>query len=153
MEIILEGNLFLKIDTVITNPPFGCSKNEGIDTLFINYADKILKGQGKIFSVHKTSTRDYLEKICEEVLDRDFEVLMEFDFEVPYTEFDKDDLKKWTKSQEDPKKKPKGKFKPKPQQHKKEVDFVKCDLIMWSARKKTTQKEPKNDLIEKLSDN
>ena len=152
LETILAGNLFLKIDTVITNPPFGCSKNEGIDAEFIMYADKVLKGKGKIFSIHKTSTREYLEKFCEEGLDRDFEVLMEFDFEIPFTEFDKEDMKKWTKANEDPKKKSKTKHgnKQKMQVHKKELDYCKCDLIMWSARQKTKIVETKIDLNDNL---
>lgn len=50
---IQEG---ISVDTVITNPPFGASKNEGIDVNFIEFADRICPN-GNIYSIHKTSTR------------------------------------------------------------------------------------------------
>jgi len=59
LEKILNDDKEMKIDYVITNPPFGASKNGGIDVMFIKFADKILNGKGTIFSIHKSSTRNY----------------------------------------------------------------------------------------------
>ena len=48
-----------KFDTVIMNPPFG-TKNTGIDLLFLRLALSL--STNVIYSLHKTSTRKFLEK-------------------------------------------------------------------------------------------
>ena len=131
-ESTIEKQKENNVETVITNPPFGASKNEGIDIEFIDFADKICKG-GNIYSIHKTSTRGYLEKHAD-ILGRHFEVQYEFDFEIPFTDFEKEDLKNWSKNNQQQKKNNKG-HKPKLQQHKKEIDYCKCDLILWKLKK------------------
>lgn len=74
----------------------------------------------------------YLEKVAEK-LDRELEVMMEFEFEIPLTVFDKEDMKQWAEKNNESKKKKGGKFsKSKPQKHKKEVDYCQCDLLQWS---------------------
>jgi predicted RNA methylase len=97
--LTLLSSLGVKIDTVVTNPPFGCSKNEGIDVEFIKFAHQICP-DGPIYSIHKTTTRNFLQKVADG-LDRDFEVCLEFDFEIPFTDFDREDLKKWKMSHDD----------------------------------------------------
>ena len=47
-----------KFDTVIMNPPFG-TKNNGIDLLFLRLATSL--ATGAIYSLHKTSTRKFLQ--------------------------------------------------------------------------------------------
>nr|CAG4638685.1 EOG090X0BVL [Cyclestheria hislopi] len=51
-----------KFDTVVMNPPFGTKHNKGLDTLFIEIALKCVKNTGVIYSLHKTSTREYFNK-------------------------------------------------------------------------------------------
>ena len=48
-----------QVDLVVMNPPFG-TKEEGIDTKFLEVAMEICCGS--IYSMHKSSTRPYLEK-------------------------------------------------------------------------------------------
>jgi putative methylase len=40
------------------NPPFGTKNNTGIDLQFVQVALGVLKPNGSIYSLHKTSTRD-----------------------------------------------------------------------------------------------
>ncbi|PRP80636.1 methyltransferase-like protein 5-like [Planoprotostelium fungivorum] len=51
------------IDTVIMNPPFGTRK-QGADMMFVQKALTIAKTA--VYSLHKTSTREYILKKCEE---------------------------------------------------------------------------------------
>lgn len=48
-----------RFDTVIMNPPFG-TKTANIDMVFLHYACKI--ATGAIYTLHKSSTRDFIEK-------------------------------------------------------------------------------------------
>lgn len=48
-----------EFDTVIMNPPFG-TKTKGIDMVFLEVASKVAKHA--IYSLHKSSTRDYILK-------------------------------------------------------------------------------------------
>uniref|UniRef100_A0A6G1SKQ3 Methyltransferase-like protein 5 n=1 Tax=Aceria tosichella TaxID=561515 RepID=A0A6G1SKQ3_9ACAR len=45
-------------DTVIMNPPFGTKQNAGLDIKFLERAINLSKGT--VYSLHKTSTRDYI---------------------------------------------------------------------------------------------
>uniref|UniRef100_A0A1A9VWC4 Methyltransferase-like protein 5 n=1 Tax=Glossina austeni TaxID=7395 RepID=A0A1A9VWC4_GLOAU len=47
-------------DTVITNPPFGTKNNPGLDILFIKAG--IHLATNAVYSLHKTSTREYISK-------------------------------------------------------------------------------------------
>ncbi len=49
-----------KVDTIIQNPPFG-TINKHIDQQFLNKAFKLSKN---IYSIHKTSTKPFLEKLA-----------------------------------------------------------------------------------------
>ncbi|CAG9532551.1 unnamed protein product [Cercopithifilaria johnstoni] len=49
-------------DTVIMNPPFGTKNNAGIDLQFVKAGLSILKERGKLFSLHKSTTRQYITK-------------------------------------------------------------------------------------------
>jgi rRNA N6-adenosine-methyltransferase METTL5 len=49
-------------DTILMNPPFGTKNNEGIDMLLLKAATRALKSGGQLFSLHKASTRQYIEK-------------------------------------------------------------------------------------------
>lgn len=48
-----------KYDTAIINPPFGTKNNKGIDILFL---ERGLEKADVVYSMHKTSTREYLER-------------------------------------------------------------------------------------------
>ena len=51
-------------DTVIMNPPFGTKKNAGMDMKFLKVATQL--SQSRIYSLHKTSTRSYIQKKAKE---------------------------------------------------------------------------------------
>lgn len=51
-----------KFDVVLMNPPFGTKHNKGLDTLFVEVGLQCLKEKGTLYSLHKTSTRDYFHR-------------------------------------------------------------------------------------------
>lgn len=51
-------------DTVIMNPPFGTKKNAGTDMKFLKIATML--SNSRIYSLHKTSTRNYIQKKVKE---------------------------------------------------------------------------------------
>lgn len=51
-------------DTVIMNPPFGTKKNAGMDMKFLKIAIQL--SNSRIYSLHKTSTRSYIQKKTKE---------------------------------------------------------------------------------------
>jgi len=57
---ILEGTK--KFDTVIMNPPFGTKHNKGLDSLFLEIGLQCLSDKGVLYSLHKSSTRDYFHR-------------------------------------------------------------------------------------------
>ncbi|KAI9278302.1 methyltransferase like 5 [Phascolomyces articulosus] len=66
-------------DTIVMNPPFG-TKTKGIDMVFLKKAVE-LAGTA-VYSLHKTSTRDHIQKKAKE-WGVDFEVVAEMKFDVP----------------------------------------------------------------------
>jgi predicted RNA methylase len=66
LEIILADASMLprflrvRLDIVLTNPPFGTKNNEGIDTLFVEAARKVCSRH--IYSFHKLSTASFLTR-------------------------------------------------------------------------------------------
>ena len=54
-----------KFDTVIMNPPFGTKKNAGIDMKFLKIGIALAKST--VYSLHKTSTRDYIQRKTKEL--------------------------------------------------------------------------------------
>lgn len=57
----LEGLKFEnKFDTVLMNPPFGTKQNNGIDIKFLRVGLNLAKNS--LYSLHKTTTRDYIKK-------------------------------------------------------------------------------------------
>lgn len=57
---MLEGTK--KFDTVIMNPPFGTKHNKGLDSLFLEIGLQCLNEKGVLYSLHKSSTRDYFHR-------------------------------------------------------------------------------------------
>ncbi|EDW76748.1 uncharacterized protein Dwil_GK20179 [Drosophila willistoni] len=49
-------------DTIVMNPPFGTKHNAGIDMQFLEVG--LALASGAVYSLHKTSTRDYIQKRC-----------------------------------------------------------------------------------------
>ncbi|KAJ1834538.1 hypothetical protein IWW55_004931 [Coemansia sp. RSA 2706] len=77
----LVSRMTAKFDTAILNPPFGTKPgNKGIDTLFLQAACAM--ATGAVYSLHKTSTREFLIKKAESWGFR-CEVLAELKFDVP----------------------------------------------------------------------
>ncbi|KAG5684669.1 hypothetical protein PVAND_013887 [Polypedilum vanderplanki] len=60
----IDSRFHKAFDTVILNPPFGTKKNAGIDIEFLKTA--ILLSNTSIYSLHKTSTRNYIQKKSKE---------------------------------------------------------------------------------------
>jgi rRNA N6-adenosine-methyltransferase METTL5 len=65
-------------DVVVTNPPFG-TRNSGIDWVFVSKAVVLAPD---VYSIHKTSTRKFFQKKCDEV-NIQGEVLMSVPFSLP----------------------------------------------------------------------
>lgn len=53
-----------KFDTVVSNPPFGTKNNAGMDMKFLQTACKL--SCNAVYSLHKTSTRDFIQKKTKE---------------------------------------------------------------------------------------
>ncbi|KAJ2745329.1 hypothetical protein GGI20_002261 [Coemansia sp. BCRC 34301] len=84
-ELSLNDDLVAKMrgkfDTAILNPPFGTKPgNKGIDVLFLQAACAM--AETAIYSLHKSSTRDYLVKQAR-AWGFDCQVLAELKFDVP----------------------------------------------------------------------
>ncbi|PVU92794.1 hypothetical protein BB561_003609 [Smittium simulii] len=84
---ILESNMALldkmekRFDTVVMNPPFGTKPgNKGIDFVFLKIASFI--SNGAIYSLHKTSTRDYITKSAKK-LGYTAQVIAKLKFDIP----------------------------------------------------------------------
>jgi predicted RNA methylase len=68
------------------NPPFGTKNNEGIDMLLLKAASESLKPGGQLFSLHKASTKTFIEKfIKEKITDCKGEMLSIIKFDLPKT--------------------------------------------------------------------
>lgn len=81
----------IKVDTVLTNPPFG-TRNKGRDVEFLKVASEI--STGGVYSFHKTSTRRHVLEIAAPKLGLKGEVMMEVDFDLKKMyKFHKSDVK------------------------------------------------------------
>nr|SVE79706.1 EOG090X0BVL [Daphnia magna] len=60
IPLLLGGNT--KFDTVVMNPPFGTKHNKGLDSLFLEIGLQCLSDKGVLYSLHKSSTRDYFHR-------------------------------------------------------------------------------------------
>ncbi|KAI8646328.1 S-adenosyl-L-methionine-dependent methyltransferase [Parasitella parasitica] len=69
-----------KLDTIIMNPPFGTKNNKGVDMILLNKAIEI--AGTSVYSLHKSSTRNHIEKKAKE-WGVSFEVVAELKFDVP----------------------------------------------------------------------
>ncbi|XP_029461574.1 methyltransferase-like protein 5 isoform X2 [Rhinatrema bivittatum] len=52
------------VDTVIMNPPFGTKHNKGMDMIFLRTALQVARRA--VYSLHKTSTREHIQRKAEE---------------------------------------------------------------------------------------
>lgn len=79
-KIASHGN----ISTVLMNPPFGTKNNAGVDVAFLKAALSLREQNPlkAIYSMHKTSTRAYLQKKAEE-WGCEFTVIAEMKFDLP----------------------------------------------------------------------
>jgi len=78
---ILNGQ---KFDTVIMNPPFGTKHNKGLDCLFVEIALQSVKDNGVVYSLHKTSTRDFFRRKSTS-WNTDSRVLAQLRYDLPAT--------------------------------------------------------------------
>ncbi|XP_053483240.1 rRNA N6-adenosine-methyltransferase METTL5 [Ictalurus furcatus] len=80
-DICSIGSLYTKkFDTVIMNPPFGTKHNQGIDMQFLKTA--LFMSKGAVYSLHKTSTRDHIQKKASEWKVK-MEVIAELRYDLP----------------------------------------------------------------------
>lgn len=63
--LVGESKWHRAFDTVIMNPPFGTKHNAGIDLKFLMAGINLARNV--IYSLHKTSTRDYIKKKAQEM--------------------------------------------------------------------------------------
>ena len=71
------------VDTVLTNPPFGTKQNAGMDLRFLRTATRLARRA--VYSFHKTSTRDFLQRQVEQSWGMQFQVVAEMRFDLPQT--------------------------------------------------------------------
>lgn len=65
-DLATEGSTWNKsFDTVLMNPPFGTKKNAGMDMKFLKIAIQLTRNV--VYSLHKTATRDYIQKKTKEL--------------------------------------------------------------------------------------
>lgn len=55
-----SGGFEKQFDTVLMNPPFGTKKNAGLDVKFLETGIKLARSA--VYSLHKSSTRDFIKK-------------------------------------------------------------------------------------------
>lgn len=83
------GKIF---DTVILNPPFGTKNNAGMDMQFLKAA--VAMTNGTIYSLHKTTTRDFVKKKAEVEWGLEAKVVAELRYDLPSSyKFHKKDSK------------------------------------------------------------
>ncbi|KAE9417089.1 hypothetical protein Angca_006449, partial [Angiostrongylus cantonensis] len=58
----ISNSLHGQFDVVVMNPPFGTKSNVGIDMQFVRAGLMMLSPGSSLFSLHKSSTRDYILK-------------------------------------------------------------------------------------------
>ncbi|CAL2037396.1 unnamed protein product [Caenorhabditis brenneri] len=51
-----------EFDVAVINPPFGTKNNAGIDMKFVQVGLQMVRPGGSVFSLHKSSTRDFILK-------------------------------------------------------------------------------------------
>ncbi|XP_071803241.1 rRNA N(6)-adenosine-methyltransferase METTL5-like [Asterias amurensis] len=76
----LIGRWHNQFDTVIMNPPFGTKHNKGIDMVFLRQALDL--ANTAVYSLHKTSTRQHIEKKAKE-WGTEMEVVAELRYDLP----------------------------------------------------------------------
>ncbi|CAI5444865.1 unnamed protein product [Caenorhabditis angaria] len=73
-------------DIVVLNPPFGTKNNSGIDMKFVENAISICRPGGSVFSLHKSSTRDFILKTARKWEDLEkVETIAEMRWNLPAT--------------------------------------------------------------------
>lgn len=78
-----SGSVPLWADVVIMNPPFG-TRRKGADLEFLRAAFQI--SRGSVYSLHKSSTRQYIQKIAMQQLKaKSAEVLAQLRYDLPPT--------------------------------------------------------------------
>ena len=85
-EMFLNSSIAQKgtISTILMNPPFGTKNNAGIDVSFLKAGLSLVQSNPlrAIYSMHKTSTREYLKKKAE-TWKCSFTVIAEMKFDLP----------------------------------------------------------------------
>ncbi|XP_038044791.1 rRNA N6-adenosine-methyltransferase METTL5-like isoform X2 [Patiria miniata] len=75
-----SGRWAKQFDTVVMNPPFGTKHNKGTDMVFLRQA--LDMASTAVYSLHKTSTRQHIEKKAKE-WGTHMEVVAELRFDLP----------------------------------------------------------------------
>ncbi|CAJ0599468.1 unnamed protein product [Cylicocyclus nassatus] len=72
-------------DVILMNPPFGTKNNSGIDLCFVKAGLEMVRINGSVFSLHKTSTREYIFKTVNKWDDTEAECVAQLRLELPAT--------------------------------------------------------------------
>ncbi|XP_074949519.1 rRNA N(6)-adenosine-methyltransferase METTL5 isoform X2 [Phalacrocorax aristotelis] len=76
----LSDSMSETFDTVIMNPPFGTKHNKGTDMIFLKTA--LQMARTAVYSLHKTSTRQHIQKKADE-WEVKMEVIAELRYDLP----------------------------------------------------------------------
>ena len=82
LDVQVTDKKWSDIDTVIMNPPFGTKLNEGTDKLFV---EKGLELSSVVYSLHKSSTREYWKSKAAEKLKCRVQPLLQVKFNIDHS--------------------------------------------------------------------
>ncbi|CAD6188424.1 unnamed protein product [Caenorhabditis auriculariae] len=86
LDALAAGKAFGPIfDVVVMNPPFGTKNNAGMDMKFVNAGLSILKPGGSVYSLHKTSTRNFILKAAKNMENVEVDCIAELRWNLPQT--------------------------------------------------------------------
>ncbi|CAI2347367.1 unnamed protein product [Caenorhabditis sp. 36 PRJEB53466] len=72
-------------DIAIINPPFGTKNNYGIDKKFVEVGIQLVRPGGSVFSLHKSTSRNYILKTAKKWLNVEADCCAEMRWELPAT--------------------------------------------------------------------
>ncbi|KAJ1373931.1 hypothetical protein KIN20_036493 [Parelaphostrongylus tenuis] len=81
----ISSSLHSQFDVMVMNPPFGTKNNAGIDVQFVRAGLMMLSPDGSLFSLHKSSTRDYILKTASKWKDVDARCVARLRWNLPTT--------------------------------------------------------------------
>ncbi|VDM62409.1 unnamed protein product [Angiostrongylus costaricensis] len=81
----ISSSLHSQFDVIVMNPPFGTKSNVGIDMQFVRAGLMMLSPGSSLFSLHKSSTRDYILKTANKWSGMDARCVAKLKWNLPTT--------------------------------------------------------------------